>query len=199
MRSGEALLMSLGLLLVDVRVRCVVSANLFFIFVIVIHFCYHRWVSIPFGVIAMIHLTKVRRSDKERSRTWVVRQRGRWPRTERGSRDRKVPPTASELEVVFMLPNESEEGKSVVKRRAVDGPALSEEGNAYLLARDVAKGAPASVNQERIDVFYYIGLWQYLDAERFSGLPVKGRDLRINAKILIRLTAHDALNQWECK
>lgn len=44
----------------------------------------------------------------------------------------------------------------------------------------------------------YIGLGEYLEAERFCVLPVKGRDFCINTKGLIRLTVNGAFNHGEC-
>lgn len=80
----------------------------------------------------------------------------------------------------------------------MDGPALDGEEMADPLERVDVKGGPANVKRERHSVPEYISLDQNLDAERFSILPVKGRDFRINMNVMIRLRAHGAYNLQEC-
>lgn len=109
-----------------------------------------------------------------------------------------MPPTLFELGAVPIPRKERGEGNGDVKKRVVNDLVLDEEGKAYPLAWDVVKGTPAIINWEPRDVLDYIGLRQYLDAERFNGLPVKGRDFRINTKEVIGLTAQGAFNLLEC-
>lgn len=59
-------------------------------------------------------------------------------RTERASRDCGVPPTASDLEAVFVPRIESGEENGGVKREVVNGPVLYKERKAYLLVRGIA-------------------------------------------------------------
>lgn len=80
----------------------------------------------------------------------------------------------------------------------MDGSALDEEEKAYPLAQDVVKGVSANVKWERLDVFDFFDLRQYLDAQRFGVLPVKGSYFRLNTKGLIRLMAHGAFNLRGC-
>lgn len=58
----------------------------------------------------------------------------------------------------------------------MDGPAPDEGGKAYPLARIVFKRAPVNVSWEQLNVLNYIGLGEYLHAERFSIIIGKGRD-----------------------
>lgn len=114
---------------------------------------------------------------------------------ERGIRERGVPLT--ELEAGKIPWRRCVERKGGMRRGAVDGPAFDEEGKAYPLARDVAKGASANVSWEGPDVLDYNDLRQYLNSERLSVLPVKGRDFSINTKRLIRLTVRGEFNLRE--
>lgn len=48
------------------------------------------------------------------------------------------------------------------------------EGKAYPIAWGVMMEAPATIYQERVDMLESIGLGEYLDAECFGLLAVKG-------------------------
>lgn len=101
-RSGKVLLVALGLLLVGVRVRCVPYASLV---------CYHGLVLFSFR----------RRRDDSPDRGHAKRKKGegdagrtsKVPCTERWSKDRVVPPTASELERMPFLVKRAENEKTV--------------------------------------------------------------------------------------
>lgn len=58
----------------------------------------------------------------------------------------------------------------------MDSPVLNEEWKAFPMARNVAKGAPASMNWEQVDVLHYIGLGEFLDVEHLGERPVKNWD-----------------------
>lgn len=54
------------------------------------------------------------------------------------------------------------------------------------------------LNLERLDLTAYIGLRQYLDAERFGAVLSKGCNFCISTNELNTLTVFDALNLLEC-
>lgn len=48
--------------------------------------------------------------------------------------------------------NGSVKGKGKGAKKIVEGPAVYEKGEAYSLAQDIVKEAPARMNWERVDV-----------------------------------------------
>lgn len=117
------------------------------------------------------------------------------PLTEKASRERMVPPTASKLEAVLVPRKRSWEGKGGGGKRIVDGFAVYKERKAFSLARDAVNGAAAKVNWRGVDVLDYIDLQKYLNSKRFGVISVNGCVFCINTKGLNRLTVNGAFNQ----
>lgn len=65
-------------------------------------------------------------------------------------------------------------------------------GKTYPLAQAVANGAPIKMDWVLVDVMHYTGFGEYMDAERFKVLRMKGRDCCTYTKELICLAAHGA-------
>lgn len=107
-------------------------------------------------------------------------------------------PTASRLKAVPISRKANGEGQGGGKTEIVNGPALNKGRKAYPLERDVDKRATAKMIWERVDMLNYIGSGVYRDAERFGVLPKMDRNLCINTKRLIMLTAYSTCNRREC-
>lgn len=110
----------------------------------------------------------------------------------------EVPLVASELEAVPISQKDIGEGRGGEGKKIVKSSTKNEEEMAYPLEWDVTKETMVKMEWERVDVLDFFCLGVYLDAERLGVLPVKGRDFRVNAKGLIRLTAHVASNRQKC-
>lgn len=119
-------------------------------------------------------------------------------RSGKESRKPGVRPTESGLEAVPVSQKESGKGKGGKERRIRNCHPVDAESQTYLFALDVVKGALAKRNWKRDDVFHYNGLGEYLDAESFDVILVRGCIFCINAERVIWLTAHGVYNQRGC-
>lgn len=116
------------------------------------------------------------------------------PHTEKGDKELGVPPTTSEMDAVVPPRKRSGEGKGGMKKRVVDGSALDGDEQAHPPAWDNVEKGAAKMNWMQMDWLNYIGLGNYLDAECFDVLSVKGCEFCTNTKVLIRLATHCAIN-----
>lgn len=111
---------------------------------------------IRFCVVAKNRLTECRRRDKRMKALKV-------PGTKKGSWERELPPTASELEALPIPHKESGNIKCGGKRMVVNGSGLDIIKMANPVARDVFQGTARNVNQERLHVLKCIDLREFLD------------------------------------
>lgn len=163
--------------------RC--FCQLFLISVVVFQSCYLRWVSIIFVVVTMFCLIEVRRSGKGMSVSRTMRQRcwaRRWV----------VEIVGCRLERTIWRPYpfivESAGKEKTVWRGVLWTVQLSAEKEMHTSWHGRSlKESHQNINWGHLEVLDYIGFGQFLDAECFSGLLVKGGDLCIDTKRLIKV------------